>query len=160
MKGSRAVPHDPPFQGGRALSPDVPPVGSPRTVLVRFDPCRKYLRKRDEYLAAAVSVLEVDGLLEGERLLPHPLTALGGYARNVWTVHHRDGHRSWRGWGWNDDDEPPTIDWRIEEDVVVEMSLAGALDRAVAFNPWERIAGTEPVQRFEPGGPENADRRA
>jgi len=33
------TPHDPPFQGGRALSPDVPPVGSPRTVLPRFDPC-------------------------------------------------------------------------------------------------------------------------
>lgn len=122
---------------------------------------RRYLRKREEYLSAAVSILEVDGLLEGERLLPPHLTTLRDYARNAWSVHQRDGHRSWRGWGWDEDDEPPAVDWLIEEDLRADVLLASALDRALAFNPWKRILGYEnepdrtdqPDRIAKPGNP-------
>lgn len=100
-----------------------------------------YLRKRDQYLASGINVLEIDALLQGERLLPRPLERLSQYRRNVWTLLHRDGKRRWRGWGWNIEEEVPVVPWDVEPELTVCVDLARTLNEAVTFNPWERLAG-------------------
>jgi len=48
----------------------------------------KYLRKRDLYIESGVNLLEIDALLEGDRLLPASVSGLSRYARNAWTLLH------------------------------------------------------------------------
>ena len=101
---------------------------------------KKYLEKRERYLDAGINVLEIDALLEGNRLLPSPLASLAEYDRHAWTVLHRDGNRQWRGWGWTPQDELPTIAWTVEEGLEIEVDLPRALRLAAEFNPWESLA--------------------
>ena len=100
----------------------------------------QHLRNREQYLAAGVSLLEIDALLEGQRILPEQLTGLRQFARHAWTVAHGASKRTWRGWGWNEPDVLPVIAWDIEEDVQVSVDLARALEQALRFNPWEDLA--------------------
>ncbi len=99
----------------------------------------KYLRKRNAFLEAGISLLELDALTAGERVLPHSVKYLARFQRNAWTAFHHDGRRSLRGWGWNDPDPLPVIDWTIEPEQVVLVDLAEALTHACEFNRWEDL---------------------
>ncbi|MBI4604550.1 MAG: DUF4058 family protein [Planctomycetes bacterium] len=100
----------------------------------------KCFRKRELYLDAGVNILEIDALLEGDRLVPPALAGLSRYARNAWTVLHGGAKRRWRGWGWDPHEPLPAIDWEVEEGVQASLSLGQALEQAVTFNRWERLA--------------------
>lgn len=97
----------------------------------------KYLRKRAGYLESGLSFLEIDALVQGDRLTPANLATLKSYARNAWTAYYDGGRRRMRGWGWNAGEPLPIVDWMIEGRSSVEIDLAGALERAREFNPWE-----------------------
>lgn len=100
----------------------------------------KHLKKRERYLDAGINTLEIDALLEGQRVLPQSVESLSEYGRNAWTVFHQDGKRKWRGWGWNADDDLPKIPWHVEEDLEISVDLPAALKEAVEFNPWHDLA--------------------
>jgi hypothetical protein len=102
----------------------------------------KYLKKRDTYLAAGVNLLEIDALVEGDRVLPARLEKLGVFERNAWTVLQRASNRRYRGLGWNSDDPLPVVAWPIEENLVVPLALGLAVQQACQFNPWERLAAS------------------
>jgi hypothetical protein len=114
------------------LSPTNKGVGNP------FDR-EKYLRKRDGYLQAGINILEVDALLEGQRLFPALLSELGRFDRNAWVAYHADGKRRLRGWGWNEPDALPVIPWMVEQSLEVLVDLPMALEEACEFNRWEDL---------------------
>jgi hypothetical protein len=99
----------------------------------------KYLRKRDNFLEAAVNFLEIDALREGERLLPASLGRLGTFERNAWTATHYPGGRHLRGHGWNAGEPLPEIRWDIDEGLAVTVDLAATLRGACEFNRWEEM---------------------
>lgn len=99
----------------------------------------KYLRKRDAFLEAGVSLLEIDALIEGERVLPASVKYLARFPRNAWTAFHHDGRRSLRGWGWSEDDALPVILWTIEGELAVLVDLAEGMEQACDFNRWEDL---------------------
>lgn len=99
----------------------------------------KYLRKRNALLEAGVSLLEIDALVQGERVLPASARYLARYSRNAWTAFHNDGHRRLRGWGWNEEEPLPAIPWIIEHDLTVLIDLAEAMQDACRFNRWEDV---------------------
>jgi hypothetical protein len=102
----------------------------------RFDR-DNHLRKRESLLDAGVSVMEVDALLSGQRLLPAALSDLARFERNAWMAFHRDGRRKFRGWGWNEPDPPPIATWVVEGDLEVLADLPLALEQAREFNRWD-----------------------
>lgn len=114
------------------LSPSNKGVGS-RTDLDR------HRRKRETMLAAQVNLLEIDVLQQGERDLPPNLTRLHDCARVAWSAHHQPGKRTYRGWGWNDDQAPPTLHWRVDAAHELTLPLADSLAAAARFNDWERL---------------------
>lgn len=97
---------------------------------------QKHLRKRDDYLEAGVSLLEIDPLMEGRRTLPSAIPELADYDRIVWTACHDAGRHRYRGWGWNNDDPLPTIDWQIDIDQQVLIDTGQILLEAAKFNDW------------------------
>ena len=99
----------------------------------------KYLRKRDAFLEAGVNFLEIDALVEGDRLLPAGLRNLASYDRNAWTALHRQGRRTMRGFGWNASNPLPVIPWRVEEELEVVVDLPAAMAAASEFNRWEGL---------------------
>ncbi len=99
----------------------------------------KYLKKRDTYMAAGVNLLEIDALLDGDRVLPPRLESLGEYERNAWTVLQRVSNRRYRGVGWNSDDPLPIVAWPIEQELVVQLPLGVAMQQVCDFNPWQRL---------------------
>jgi hypothetical protein len=99
----------------------------------------KYLRKRSAFLEAGVSLLELDALVKGERVLPASVKYLARFPRNAWSAFHHDGRRSWRGWGWTEEDPLPVIPWTIEYDLEVLVDLAEAMEDACHFNRWEDL---------------------
>lgn len=99
----------------------------------------KYLRKRESFLEAGVNFLEIDALMEGERLLPVGLQKLAAYERNAWTAAHHPGGRRHRGYGWNAGDPLPEIAWEVEEGLAVHVNLAVTLRAACEFNRWEQM---------------------
>jgi len=99
----------------------------------------KYLRKRNAFLEAGVSLLEIDALTAGERVLPNSVKYLARFQRNAWTAYYHDGRRSLRGWGWNEADPLPVIDWTIEPGQVLLVDLAATLAHACEFNRWEDL---------------------
>jgi hypothetical protein len=103
---------------------------------------QQHLRKRDEYLHAGVSLLEIDALLQGRRELPEPIAPLVDYARIAWTSSYEAGRRRYRGWGWNQDEPLPRIDWQIDPVQQVLVDLDRTLADAVAFNDWEQLVTT------------------
>ena len=105
----------------------------------------KYLRKRDAFLEAGVSLLEIDALTEGERVLPNSAKYLARFPRNAWSVFHHDGRRSLRGWGWTEDDRLPVMAWTIERELTVLVDLAEAMEQACEFNRWEDLVSPRAV---------------
>jgi hypothetical protein len=99
----------------------------------------KHVRKRNAFLEAGVSLLEIDALTEGERVLPTSVKYLARFQRNAWSAFHHAGRRSWRGWGWSEADPLPVISWTIEEDLAVLVDLAEAMEHACDFNRWEDL---------------------
>jgi hypothetical protein len=99
----------------------------------------KYLRKRGHYLEAGVNFLEIDALLEGERMLPRSLSHLASYARVAWCAFHHDAVRRLSLWGWNQDDPMPVIPWSVEYNIEIFVDLAAAFEQAVQFNPWDSL---------------------
>jgi hypothetical protein len=98
-----------------------------------------HLRKRGEYLDAGISLLELDPLLHGERDLPEPLARLTEYQRIAWTAYHLEGRRKYRGWGWNQTEPLPQIDWRIDAAQTPILDLSQTLAAAIEFNRWEEF---------------------
>jgi hypothetical protein len=94
----------------------------------------KYLRKRESFLEAGVNFLEIDALMEGERLVPAGMHKLAAFERNAWTVAHHSGGRRHRGYGWNAGDPLPEIRWEIEEGLAVNVDLAATFRGACEFN--------------------------
>lgn len=99
----------------------------------------KYLRKRESFLEAGVNFLEIDALLEGERLLPAGLQKLAAYDRNAWTAAHHPGGRRHRGHGWNAGESLPEVLWEVEEGLTVNVDLAATFRAACEFNRWEQM---------------------
>ncbi len=97
----------------------------------------KYLRKRSSLLDAGVNVLEIDALLDGERMVPPQLSGLVEFDRTAWTAFHRDARRTFRGWGWKELDPVPVIPWTVEDELEVVVDLALALEQAREFNQWD-----------------------
>lgn len=97
----------------------------------------KYRQKRDSYLAAGISFLEIDALIRGERILPTRLKRLADFQRNAWTAFSRDGRRRLRGFAWNSDDPLPSIPWYIEPHRPVIVNLQATALAAFEFNHWE-----------------------
>jgi hypothetical protein len=100
----------------------------------------KYLRKREQYVAAGVNVLEIDALLKGDRVLPPSLSELARFDRNAWTLLHQSSKRLWRGWGWSSQDALPEVEWEVEQGVLTMLNLGDALEQAVQFNQWQDLA--------------------
>jgi hypothetical protein len=100
----------------------------------------KYLRKRERYIESGINILEIDALLQGERVLPPSLGELTRFARNAWTLLHQSTKRLWQGWGWDPHETPPAVTWEVEEGVVASLALTQALDAAIEFNQWEDLA--------------------
>lgn len=101
----------------------------------------KHLRKRRQYLDAGISLLEIDSLLEGERDLPEPLAPLAADRRIAWAAFHEDSRRRYRGWGWNELEPLPTVEWRIDIGQAALIDLEMTLRAAVEFNDWEQLCG-------------------
>ena len=99
----------------------------------------KYLHKRDGFFEAGISLLEIDALKNGPRLLPASLTRLASYERNTWTAFHSRGQRHVRGCGWNHSDPLPVVPWTIEESLVVTVDFGATLRSASEFNRWPQL---------------------
>lgn len=99
----------------------------------------KHLRKRLQFLDAGVNLFEIDALRLGTRDLPYPLETLSKYERVAWIADHAAGRRRYRGWGWNQPDPLPVIDWPVDEQQTVLVDLAQTLAAAVAFNRWDSL---------------------
>jgi hypothetical protein len=91
------------------------------------------------FLEAGVSLLEIDALVQGERVLPASVKYLARFPRSAWTAFHHHGRRTLRGWGWTEDDPLPGISWTIEDDLEVLVDLAEAMADACRFNRWEDL---------------------
>jgi len=115
------------------LSPSNKGVGS------RLD-LDSHLRKRSSYLEAGVSLLEIDALLDGERILPTALHDLAPFDRTAWSAFHHLGSRRLRGWGWDESEPIPAIPWTVEEGLPILVDLRAAMDQACEFNHWEDLA--------------------
>ncbi|QDT39846.1 DUF4058 family protein [Stratiformator vulcanicus] len=115
------------------LSPSNKGVGN------RFDQ-ERHLRKRDDFIAAGINLLEIDALSEGHRDLPTALTPLNGFERLAWTVNADQDKRRFRGWGWNADQSPPTIDWQLDASVGALVDLSATAKEAIDFNNWDELA--------------------
>lgn len=100
----------------------------------------KYLRKRALYLEAGVNLLEIDALLEGDRMLPSSLESLAPREHTAWSVSHDQGVRHFRGWAWDADEPLPKIAWEVEPHLRLVLDLPLALQQAREFNPWESLA--------------------
>ncbi len=98
-----------------------------------------HLRKRDAYLHAGVSLIEIDALLKGRRVLPDPIASLASYERLAWTMQYDVGRRRYRGWGWNQSDPLPVLNWQIDLRAMVRIDLARTAEQAVAFNDWDHF---------------------
>ena len=92
-----------------------------------------YLRNR------LLSLLEIDSLVEGQRVLPTSLANLAEFDRNAWTAFHQDGRRKLRGWGWNETDALPIVSWKVEGDLSILVDLPLALKQAREFNQWDSL---------------------
>jgi hypothetical protein len=90
-------------------------------------------------LEAGVSLLEIDALTEGQRVLPASVKYLARFPRNAWSAFHHDGRRSLRGWGWAEEDPLPVIPWTVERELSVLVDLAEAMEQACGFNRWEDL---------------------
>ena len=101
----------------------------------------RHLRKRAEYLDAGISLLEIDVLRQGERDVPAVLGQLVDFDRIAWTAFHQDGRRKYRGWGWNQPDPLPRIDWQIDGTQTTIIELQHTLEAAAEFNRWEEPVG-------------------
>lgn len=115
------------------LSPSNKGVGS------RLD-LDSHLRKRASYLEAGVSLLEIDALLNGERVLPPALHDLAPFGRAAWSAFHHLGSRRLQGWGWDEPDPIPVIPWVVEDGLPILVDLRAAMDQACEFNQWEDLA--------------------
>jgi len=104
----------------------------------RFDQ-DQHLRKRDSLLDAGVSVMEIDALLQGKRVLPAALSDLVRFERSAWTAFYADGRRKFRGWGWNEPDPVPIVTWLVEGELEVLVDLPQALEQAREFNRWDSL---------------------
>lgn len=100
----------------------------------------KYLRKREAYFDAGINLLEIDALLEGDRLLPPALERLRSFDRTAWTVCHTAGRRHFRSWGWSATEPLPRVEWEVEPGLSTLVDLALSCQRACEFNPWETLA--------------------
>ena len=101
-----------------------------------------HLRNRTSYLEAGVNLIEIDALLNGERLLPAAIRDLAKYDRLAWSAFHTAGRRKLRGWGWNAREPLPTIPWMVEENLELLVDLGSALDEACEFNRWEELVSS------------------
>lgn len=99
----------------------------------------RHLKKRAEYLDCGISLLELDPPLNGGRDLPPPLTCLSEYDRIGWSAYHHEGRRQYRGWGWNQGDSLPQIDWQIDAEQRPVINLADTLLTAADFNDWTTL---------------------
>jgi|tagenome__1003787_1003787.scaffolds.fasta_scaffold20424205_1 hypothetical protein len=104
----------------------------------RFDR-DKYLQKRDDYRGAGVSFMEIDALLNGERILPDSLRRLGDFQRHAWTAVYHGARRRVRGYGWNSTDPLPIVPWYVEWDRPAALDLEVAAKAAFQFNRWESL---------------------
>jgi hypothetical protein len=100
---------------------------------------QNHLRKRTEYLDAGINLLEIDALVHGERDLPPTLSELRDYQRVAWSVAHERGRRRYRGWGWDDGEPLPNIDWHVDSSQAALVELEATLLDAVTFNDWESL---------------------
>lgn len=99
----------------------------------------KYLAKRQSYLEAGVSFLEVDALRQGTRLLPPALARLAAFERNAWTAVHLRGRRHIRGHGWNHAETLPVVPWTMDESLSLLVDFSATLQSASDFNRWEQL---------------------
>ncbi len=104
---------------------------------------QKHLRKRDDYLDAGVSLLEIDPLTQGHRTVPVAIPELADFERIAWTASHDAGRRRYRGWGWNAVDPLPTIDWRVDAAHEVLIDTGQTLNEAISFNDWESLLASQ-----------------
>lgn len=100
---------------------------------------KRHLRKRAEFLDCGISLLELDPLLKGVRDLPSPLARLSEYDHIGWSAYHQEGRRQYRGWGWNQADSLPQIDWQIDAEQRPVINLTDYLRTAADFNDWTSL---------------------
>ncbi len=99
----------------------------------------KYPAKRDSYAEAGINFLEIDALIEGERLLPDSLRSLRDYERNTWTALYDPQCRRVRGYGWNSHQRLPVIRWEIEPGVECLIDLDQTAREALELNRWQSL---------------------
>jgi len=99
----------------------------------------KHLRKRMQYLESGANLFEIDALIHGTRDLPEALATLSTYDRIAWIARYDAGRRRYRGWGWNQREPQPVIDWTIDDRLTVLVDLAQTLAAAVSFNRWDTL---------------------
>jgi len=101
---------------------------------------KKYLSKRDSYLEAGISFLEIDALLFGERLFPDALQHLKTFERNAWTAYLNGDLRRFRGYGWSPEQPMPQGPWQIDGGQTALINLEAAAVAASSFNRWDSLA--------------------
>jgi hypothetical protein len=99
----------------------------------------KYLSKRDSYAEAGINFLEIDALIDGERVLPHSLRKLETYERNAWTALYDAQSRQIRGYGWNSNQRMPVICWNVERGLQALVDLDQTARTAIDANRWRRL---------------------
>jgi len=97
---------------------------------------RKFLAKRQDYLASSVSYTEIDLLEAGERDLPQPVERLESYPYMVWASQVQVESRHHWGWGWRKDDPLPAVTLPLDYPHVHTLDLGHCYNLAFERNRW------------------------
>lgn len=107
---------------------------------------RKFLAKRQDYLASSVSYTEIDLLEVGKRDLSQPVEGLEAYPYLVWASQVQIDSRHHWGWGWGKDDPLPAITLPLDYPHVHTLDLGQCYDGAYVGNRWLLRLGDEGAQ--------------
>jgi hypothetical protein len=97
---------------------------------------RKFLTKRQGYLASEVSYTEIDLLQGGQRTLPPTVEQLEEYPYIVWASQSQVQARHHWGWGWEAADPIPVITLPLDFPNVHIFDLGACYRQAYEQNRW------------------------
>ena len=98
---------------------------------------RKFLTKRQDYLASSVSYTEIDLLLKGDRNLPKVMEPLENYPYLTWASQIQPQTRHHWGWGWDVTDTLPVITLPLDHPYIHLLDLGHCYQQAYQRNRWE-----------------------
>lgn len=102
---------------------------------------RKFLQKRNDYLASSVSYVEIDLLENGQRDLPQTVEQLETYPYLVWASQVQEQARHHWGWGWQKEGSLPAILVPLNYPHVHTLDLSVCYHRAYERNHWRLRLG-------------------